>query len=85
MPRIKGSILGRRAARQSLARPVTLLRSRLTRRPAPGVLLLGFTRKKCFTLKEQQKRQSLCLLAESNCKPPPEGARGAPNERLFLL
>jgi len=30
-------IVGRRPARQSIARPVTLLRSKLTRRPAPGV------------------------------------------------
>ena len=36
------SIVGHRSPRQSLARPVTLLRSKLTRRPAPGVLLLGF-------------------------------------------
>ena len=33
----RSSILGRRSPRQSLARPVTLLRSKLTRRPAPGV------------------------------------------------
>ncbi len=35
--RIRSLIVGRRSPRQSLARPVTLLRSKLTRRPAPGV------------------------------------------------
>ena len=32
-----GSIVGRRRSRQSLARPVTLLRSKLTRPPPPGI------------------------------------------------
>ena len=35
-------IVGRRSPRQTIARPVTLLRSKLTRHPALGVLLLGF-------------------------------------------
>lgn len=46
-------IVGRRAARQSLARPVTLLRSKLTRRPAPGELPLGFCARRSFHGREK--------------------------------